>query len=345
MDRPPRRRPDGHVTRREFLGLAGLAGLGTLLDAAGLSPGRIRRVLRRARSALGRPLHLRNAVGDLLSRSYPYDPSEIGIEITRPTISVDALPAALDGLTIAQLSDLHVGPDLDGDAVAAVVAQVNALEPDMVALTGDFVRGSSDAILSAVPALEVLEAPLGAYAVLGNHEAWNDADRVARELAAAGIRVLRDEAATVAVGDARLHLLGVDDVGYTGYTGGGLEALARRWRGAVDRLRALLREVDGGPRVLLVHNPDVNELLDGEWPIDLALCGHTHGGQVRLPYVGALYLPSVMGNKYAGGLARAPAGPVYVNRGIGVTGIPLRIHCPPEITLLTLRPSEERPAP
>ena len=82
MDRPPRRRPDGRVTRREFLGLAGLAGLGTLLDAAGLSPGRIRRVLRRARSALGRPLHLRNAVGDLLSRSTPYDPSKIGIEIT-----------------------------------------------------------------------------------------------------------------------------------------------------------------------------------------------------------------------------------------------------------------------
>jgi len=263
-------------------------------------------------------------------------------EVTRPQIWLPHLSPALDGLTIAQLSDLHVGPLVDESAVTSAVDQVNDLRPDMVVLTGDFVTQSATYAEGVAAQLGRLTSRYGVFAVLGNHDVWTDPDRIADRIASAGVVPLRDRAVDIDIEGERLWLVGLEDAGYTCYTGGRTDGFVREWAPRVRRLDDILTSLDENtPRLLLVHNPDVNEFLGGR-RIDLALSGHTHGGQVRLPLLGAPLLPSCMGQKYAGGLAAGPEWPVYVNRGIGVTGIPMRLNCRPEITLLTLRAGDGR---
>jgi predicted MPP superfamily phosphohydrolase len=172
--------------------------------------------------------------------------------------------------------------------------------------------------------------------VLGNHDIWTDPDTVATSLTEAGIVVLRNERRALEVGGTRLWLLGIEDTGYTGFLGSPLGDFRAMWQKATAALTSLLKGVpDAEPRLLLVHNPDFTEMLP-EGRIDLGLCGHTHGGQVCLPFIGAPVLPSCFGQKYTSGLVRGPGTLVYVNRGIGLISPPVRLNCRPEITILRL---------
>lgn len=260
------------------------------------------------------------------------------IEVTRPEIHVPDLPGSLDGVTVAQLGDFHLGPHVSRDRVRKAVEITNDLEPDLIVLTGDFVSGSATHSAACAAQLAALEARRGVYAVLGNHDNWTDPDEVAYHVSGAGIEVLRDEVRPLEVDDSRLWLLGIEDTGYTaGFFGGFFSDFKSLWEEKRERLAQMLGELPGQePRLLLVHNPDFTEMLPGG-RVDLALCGHTHGGQVRVPGFGAPVVPSYFGDKYASGLVRGPSTLVYVNRGIGLIAPAVRFNCQPEVTLLRLR--------
>lgn len=259
------------------------------------------------------------------------------LDVTRPAIWLPGLPPAFDGLTIAHLSDMHVVTRTDADLTRRATDVVDRLRPDLVVLTGDFVTYDAGHIALCAEALAPLAARYGCYAVLGNHDVWTDARRVAAGLGEAGITVLRGVAAPLDLDGARLWLAGIDDVGRSNRPGERCDAFEGLWEGLLSHGVAMLDALPlDEARILLVHNPDVNEVL-GARRVDLALSGHTHGGQVRLPLLGAPLLPSCYGAKYAEGLVMAPRWPVYVNRGLGTVSPPVRLNCRPEVTLLTLR--------
>jgi predicted MPP superfamily phosphohydrolase len=256
------------------------------------------------------------------------------VETTQTELALPSWPGSLDGLTIAHLSDLHLGPYVSLEYVRACVARVNALQADLALLTGDFVYAAASYSATCAQELKQLRATLGTYAVLGNHDIWNGADEVAGNLMEAGIHLLRGSMAEISLGDCSLWLLGVEDTGFTGGSFGDFRAF---WQERADGLWRMLAEIPPQhPRLLLVHNPDFAEMLP-PGRIDLALCGHTHGGQVCLPLIGPLILPSSLGMKYASGLVAGPSCPVYVSRGIGLIPPPVRLNCRPEIALLRLR--------
>ncbi len=256
------------------------------------------------------------------------------IEVVRLDVPLRGLAKTLDGFAIAQVSDLHLGPYVSVGHVRRSVAMTNGLRADLVVLTGDFVYGSASYSVACAQELASLEARYGVFAVLGNHDIWTSPRQVTENLIKAGITVLRDDRQLLEVGSARLWLLGVKD---TGHTGGSFSDFRTMWQESRDALAGLLKGIPADePRLLLVHNPDFVEMLP-EGRIDLALCGHTHGGQVRLPLIGAPVVPSCFGQKYASGLVQAPSTLVYVNRGIGLIPPPVRFNCRPEITLLQLR--------
>ena len=211
------------------------------------------------------------------------------LRIMRTTVTIPALPKALAGLKIGQLSDLHVESELDMALVKEAVRLLNAESPDLVVFTGDFVTGDATYSIPAAEALANVRASHGVYAVLGNHDVWTDADRIADALTGADISVLRDERRRLLVNGVPLWLLGIEDRGHTGFSSpgdlGDFGAFQHYWQDAESVLADLLAEIPSSDsRLLLVHNPDFVEMLPSG-PIDLALSGHTHGGQVRVPFL------------------------------------------------------------
>jgi len=262
------------------------------------------------------------------------------IQITRVEIPIDSLSPRLDGFTIAQLSDLHLGPHVDSHQIRRAVDLTNGLNPDLIVLTGDFVSRSASYAKPCAQELSRLTAPHGVYAITGNHDEWTDDEVVTTELRQVGIHVLRNEAHQIQTGTGILWLVGIDDAGVTGITGSDMREseFATLWAEQRDAFQRLMADLPlGEPVILLVHNPDFVETVSLEG-ISLALCGHTHGGQIRFPVLGPLVLPSLYGQKYAGGLVECGGAAVYVNRGIGLISPPLRFMCRPEITLLRLEP-------
>jgi uncharacterized protein len=247
------------------------------------------------------------------------------IDVTSPAAVLDHLPAEWDGLRVALISDLHVGRVAFAPYVRGVVELANRQKPDIVAMLGDYVVQDGAMTADVVAALAGLEAPLGKFAVLGNHDHWAGAADVAATLDRAGVTVLRNSRRIVtrcAGGANPLCLAGVDDM----------------WEGDVD-IEAALRGVSPQtPRIILCHNPDFAERLPAGLRVDLMLCGHTHGGQIRLPVLTRM-LASVRNRKYREGLVRGPRCPLYVTRGLGVVGLPIRFRCPAELAILTLRSS------
>jgi hypothetical protein len=204
---------------------------------------------------------------------------------------------------------------------------VNDLHPEMIVLTGDFVSAPwvGDAVEAASKAepcaqlLRQLRAPHGLWAVLGNHDVFTDPDRVTAALQSAGIQVLSNQSAPFERDGARFWLAGVDDV-----------------LGGTADLNATLHAIPAGePTVLLAHEPDYADYVSRH-PVDLQLSGHSHGGQVRIPFLRPLYLPD-LAHKYIWGLYKIGGLTLYTNPGLGTVGAPVRMNCPPEITLITLR--------
>jgi predicted MPP superfamily phosphohydrolase len=245
-------------------------------------------------------------------------------EIAEVPVRLERLPAALSALTIAQISDLHVGPTIGERAVRRVVEQTNALRPDVVAITGDLVDGSVAELGATIAHLASLRARYGVYFVTGNHEYYSGADAWIRELRRLGIRVLRNE--RVAIGDAgaSLELAGIDDYSARAFGNG---------HGA-DLPAALAGRDPDRAVVLLAHQPrHVGEAVRGG--VDLQLSGHTHGGQI-VPFnlvVSAMF-PYVKGlHRHVEG---ERAGQIFVSRGTGFWGPPLRLGSPPEIAKIVL---------
>lgn len=237
------------------------------------------------------------------------------------TIRLDRLPPELHGFSIVQLTDIHVGPTIGRAFVEDVVARTNALAPDLVAITGDLVDGSVPHLAEAIAPLTQLRAPHGVFFVTGNHEYFSGADQWVNELTRIGIRVLQNERVTIGNGAASFDLAGVDDPSAVHY--GGLaprEAVARALSGR-DPTREL---------ILLAHQP--RSALDAEpFGVGLQLSGHTHGGQIW-PF--GLFV--MLQQPFTAGLHRHRGSQVYVSRGTGYWGPPMRLGAPSEITHLRL---------
>jgi len=243
------------------------------------------------------------------------------VQVTHPTIAIPGLPSDLDGLTICQITDVHHGPYLDRERVRRVVDLVNSLRPDLIAISGDSVSRDVCYIGPVWREFARLQAPLGIYSVLGNHDHWVGADETRAATAEAGIVELDNRAVPLGqmhVQGSDLYLAGVDDL----------------WTGSPDLETALEPLPPQAAVILLSHQPDfADEVRDPR--VKLILAGHSHGGQVVLPLLGPLHVPCR--RKYAAGLAQGPCGLVYTSRGIGCVTPPIRFLCPPELPVLSLR--------
>jgi predicted MPP superfamily phosphohydrolase len=196
-----------------------------------------------------------------------------------------------------------------------------AAQPDVIVLTGDYVTRSTKFMRSGAAALAKLSAPLGVIAVLGNHDYWTDPDVVGHLLRdTAGARVLKNETEVLERSGEYLAIAGLDD------------PVTRN----DDLDRTLAAVPPSCPVVLLAHTPDIAPKA-AERGVDLVLAGHTHGGQVVLPWIGPPIVNSKHGKRLASGLAQVKGTKVYTNRGVGMAIVPIRINCPPEVALITLR--------
>jgi uncharacterized protein len=240
-------------------------------------------------------------------------------EITQTVISLRRLPGALDGLRIVHLTDIHHSLFTPLEEVERAVYLANRLEPDLVALTGDYVTFSPAYIQPVARALGKLKARRGVFAVLGNHDFQVDADEITRALRSHGIRVLRNSRRPLRAGKETLWIVGVDDLWWSS-----------------DDLPAALKAVPArDAKILLCHNP-LGIWQASRHSIDLVLSGHTHGGQVRLPGFRHLYR-SKLGERFVDGWNRLDGTQIYVSRGIGKVIVPIRFDCPSEIACLNLR--------
>jgi predicted MPP superfamily phosphohydrolase len=249
------------------------------------------------------------------------------IQVTRQTIRLRNLPPRFAGKTIAVLADLHHGPYVGIEFIHEAVSRTNSLAPDIVALVGDYAHQGPLAHQQLPPCLEALsalQAPLGVYAVPGNHDMQRRGEVYRSLIRSTPLIDLTNLHRRISIGSDDLWLAGVDDL----------------WWGKPNQHIALSGIPRGETVILLSHNPDYAEDCPCE-RVDLVLSGHTHGGQVHLPGLGSSWLPSKYGAKYRRGLVRGPASQVFVSRGLGEAGVPLRFNVPPEICLLTLSAGQE----
>jgi predicted MPP superfamily phosphohydrolase len=247
---------------------------------------------------------------------------------TRLRVGIEGLHDDLHGLRLAQISDLHIGNALEGVQLSRMVARVNASGSDLIVLTGDLFDFDPSVLDEGARRLGELDARFGVYAILGNHDVYVGADRVAEALArhAPALRLLRDEIARVPT-PAPLYLAGLEDPG-------------RRWfdrRLRYPVLESLARRrPDDGPVLLLAHQPEIFDHA-AELGFPLVLAGHTHGGQLALPTPGGHWNLARVMTPLTRGVYRREATTLYVNRGLGVGGPALRINCPREIAVFELR--------
>lgn len=241
------------------------------------------------------------------------------LRVVRRTVTVPNLPAAFRGTRIAFLTDIHHGPYVSLDYVNGVVRTTAALDPDLIVLGGDYISREAKYAGPCFEVLSQLKAPMGIYGVLGNHDYWHGERQVRDGMTAARFTDLTNRGEWLTLRGDRLRLCGVDDL----------------WTARPNAQQALADARPGDAVILVSHNPDFAETLTDRRP-GLILSGHTHGGQVMIPGSGAPIVPSYYGQKYARGLVEAPTTQVYVSVGIGLTGLPIRANCPPELTLLTL---------
>ena len=253
-------------------------------------------------------------------------------QIVRQDFFLPRLPQQLDRFTIALLSDFHYDPYFSVHPLRAAIDMVNGLQPDLIVLTGDFVSAqqfepASKAARAAEPCARLLSqmiAPHGLWAVLGNHDDETDPEFVTGALRAENIQVLANQSAPIERDSGRIWLAGVNDV---------LSETAD--------LTSALRGIPATEFViLLAHEPDFADEVS-RFPVDLQLSGHSHGGQIRIPTLPPLYLPD-LAKKYVWGTYQIGPLTLYTNAGLGTVTVPVRLHCPPEITLLTLHTSSKR---
>lgn len=246
--------------------------------------------------------------------------------VRHETIQVDQLPPELDGLRIAVLSDIHAGGSfIDERKLQTIVERTNQLQPEMIVILGDFMSGDGRRHEPRIepevfaPILKNFSAPLGVYSVLGNHDWWYDGTRVRQVLEQNGIKVLENEALKVERNGTSFWLVGFADL----------------WTRPQRILETLAQAPQNAPLIALTHNPDIFPRLPHYVP--LLLAGHTHGGQIRLPFIGTVVEPSRISERYARGHVVENGRHLFVTTGIGTSIVPVRFGVPPEIVLLTLK--------
>ena len=239
------------------------------------------------------------------------------LSLERVEVKLDRLPKKLDGFKIIHLSDIHHSPFTSFDHISRTVKIANRLKPDMFVLTGDYVSHETRYIKPVAQLLGELSAEFGTHACLGNHDHWTDPELVTSAFREAGINMLVNEGFRLYARDASFWLAGVDD----------------HMVGKTDLPAALRGSYPDEMKLLLAHNPIIfrKAVRAG---IDLALSGHTHGGQVR---VRDKQKRLIRRRKLSNGLHRRKGSQIYITRGIGTVVLPVRYQCPPEITLLELR--------
>jgi predicted MPP superfamily phosphohydrolase len=254
------------------------------------------------------------------------------IDIVHRDVRIPGLPAQFDGMTIAQLSDIHLDEYTEPFLLREAVEHINRMQPDMVLLTGDYVSAevlskklTTEAAWRCASMLSEIACPQK-YAILGNHDILAGAHEVTEAIASHNIPVLRNGFIPIERGGSRIWLAGIDD-----------PVLGRP-----DPERTVpvsIRNQQHEPIILMCHAPDFLDALATHpmsRSIAFVLSGHTHGGQVRLPFLGAVHLPPG-GRKYVEGWFNVGGMQLYVNRGIGAVGVPFRFNCRPEITRFRLR--------
>jgi predicted MPP superfamily phosphohydrolase len=241
------------------------------------------------------------------------------LSIEHITIPIPNLQPALEGFKIVQMSDIHLYPFTKLELVQRAVQVSNSLKPDITVLTGDYVWRNLSAINDLTPALAELDAKYGVFATMGNHDYWLNVEVIKESFKSVGLPVLENQGVTFSVDGAPLHLAGLDD----------------GWSGNPDLEVAMQGAPEGAPVVLLMHEPDLADIYSQDPRISLQLSGHTHGGQIRIPGIGALVHPH-LGKKYDFGLYNVNGMWLYTNRGIGCISEPIRLNCPPEISEFTL---------
>jgi hypothetical protein len=265
-----------------------------------------------------------------------YNKSASALTLEKHTISVNGLPSEFNNFKIGLLSDLHSSgynsPTLFDKASEMMMSQ----EPDLIALLGDFINSPRPgAVISAkefddgyvialAKSLSVLRAEYGIYGVMGNHDHWSGKlalNSITNILAdSMGLIWLRNRHVRINKGLANIALLGVDDY----------------WSHKFSLPKALKGLIGSDTKILLSHNPDVNAVIIPKMGIDLILSGHTHGGQIKLPFIGSPFVPSEFGQRYIEGIVRDGQRATYVSRGVGSVILPTRFNSPPEVTILTL---------
>lgn len=252
------------------------------------------------------------------------------VETTLSRIPIRGLPGPFENFTVAQLSDIHYHDKIPLEQVDEAVDLIMARSPDLIVLTGDFLYGFDENMIHPLAeSLSRLKAPCGILAVPGNHDYWifslkrlptltGKEKVVFRALEGSGIQVLRNESITIRRNGEMLDVVGLDDY----------------WSGLTDAARAFRGLDPKSPRLVLAHNPDsLTEIAKRR--ADLILCGHTHGGQINIPFAGPLVVP-IQRMQFVAGLYPYRAGTVYVNRGFGFVWYPLRFNARPEISFFTL---------
>ena len=280
-----------------------------------------------------------------MATAYGFASERLRYRIEKVEVPIANLPRTLEGLRIVQLSDIHIGDFMRRADIRRAVELANELNADLVVLTGDFISNDSDPIEDCILELSRLRAPLGIWGCNGNHEVYAEMEDLSQKLFQRyGMNLLRQQSAELHWRKEKINLIGVD------YQGG------RRFSGEhpqmLPHIESLIRK--DIPNILLSHNPNTFYRA-AALGIELSLAGHTHGGQVRIEIVDRQWSPARFVTMFVAGMYHLPFGhdahftkcgptspgpkaaTLYVNRGLGTFGMPVRIGVPPEITLLTLR--------
>ena len=240
-------------------------------------------------------------------------------EVITVQVPIKNLPPALDGFTLLQMSDFHLYPYTQPELIREAVGICNQLKADLIVLTGDYVWLQVEAAFELAEILSGLDARYGVYGVLGNHDYWEGIDTVLAGFESQRLPMLINQGFPISTKSGGLYIAGMDD----------------GWSGRPDLEAALESAPAGYPVVLLYHEPDLADGIAEDGRVSLQLSGHSHGGQVRIPGIGAFVLP-YLGRRYDYHLYRLNQLWLYTNGGMGTISVPVRYRCPPEITELIL---------
>jgi len=271
---------------------------------------------------------LRRGAQKMMSRSSKllgqgFDPGDF--DVVKVEINIPRLPVLFQGYRIVHISDIHYGQWISADRLTGVVGLINQQEPDIVAITGDFVSYSGENVGDLITALKGIRARDVALAVLGNHDYWVDAKRIRSMLRESKIVVLSNDVYTVTKRGYPLHFAGVDSMTLK--------------KNQLDKV--LQKLPSNGPAILLVHEPDFADISAETKRFSLQLSGHSHGGQFVIPKFGTPFRGDSF-RKYPLGRYQVGEMVLYTNRGIGTNTFWIRINCAPEITVIDLQSKEKR---